>query len=359
MKNTASFKLLNRDFYISISNKCHESFKKIVGLAPQEAQWFNTVTEIYGKNGELVCLELGDNLYVPEQICSPAEVNTSPTMMMDFYKELLKEHSPEETNQIISSMTCWSHSHVNMGVSPSGQDVLQFSQFVNQSQDQNCNKFQIMLIHNKKGDYYSRVFDPYTGLIYEGVPVHIDSEFDLSYISEFAKNKFKTKKLPVLKAKSSLTSSSLFSNLNSSFTYETQEEEKDLLALNTTLAQELLQSILKTDNLDLNSPLKFTLSKAKAALKIIKNEFDDQEYLWFYLLIANEQDKISKFFTLSSAEYFLNKEDNLAKIDSFFIEYLVNTKEAQQDLFKTIFNVYSFIDCVSPKQLQETVSRIF
>ena len=115
--------------YISISNKCHESFKKIVDIAPQEAQWFNTVTEIYGKDGELICLELGDELYIPEQICSATEVNTSPTMMMDFYKEISKTRSVEETNQIISSMTCWSHSHVNMGVSPSGQDVLQFSNF--------------------------------------------------------------------------------------------------------------------------------------------------------------------------------------------------------------------------------------
>lgn len=358
MNSIKPFSILNRNFYISISNKCHESFKKIVDIAPQESQWFNTVNELYDEDGELICLELGDQLYIPEQICSATEVDTSPTMMMDFYKELLKSHTPEETNEIISSMNCWSHSHVNMSVNPSGQDVSQFTQFVKQSQDQQCNKFQIMLIHNKKGDYYSRVFDPYTKLIYEGIPVYIDSEFDLSYIEEAAKVKFKKKALPS-PLKNPYVNSSKFTDLfsfSSSKAYSPLEDEEDLSKVNEALSKDLLNQIYHTTNL--NTKVKLSKKDSVLAYSLLTNEFDQQELLWFYFLISGNKDKIPKFSSLEKVDHFFLNNQNVTGVKNFIIDYFNKTADTLAHLHEIFYTVHSLTDAPTINKLKEIVEDL-
>lgn len=356
MNSIKPFSILNRNFYISISNKCHESFKKIVEIAPQEAQWFNTVTEVYSKDGDLICLELGDQLYIPEQICSAAEVDTSPTMMMDFYKDLLKDHSPEETNQIISSMTCWSHSHVNMGVNPSGQDVAQFTQFVKQAQDQQCNKFQIMLIHNKKGDYYSRVFDPSTGLIYEGIPVYIDSEFDLSYIDDAAKTKFKKKQISLpLRPKASF-SNSKFTDLFSLKEEDIYEDKEDLSKVNESLAKETLLNIY--NSLTFTKKAKLSKRDSLTAYNVLTNEFDNQEILWFYLIISGNKEKVSKFFNPEKVDHFFTNPQNKTGVKDFIVDYFNKNNDTLAHVYELLFTVYSFTDCTTSKNLEEIANQL-
>ena len=43
MKNVSTFSLINKEIKLVINQKYLESVKTIVNLAPQEAQWFNTV----------------------------------------------------------------------------------------------------------------------------------------------------------------------------------------------------------------------------------------------------------------------------------------------------------------------------
>ena len=96
----------------------------------------------------VISLFLSDRIYIPEQNTSIAEVNSTSEMLIKFYKELSQEFKMEEVNNILKNMGCWCHSHHNMGVSPSGQDVRQFTEFVNSSIEQNQNTF--YNVHNSR-----------------------------------------------------------------------------------------------------------------------------------------------------------------------------------------------------------------
>ena len=103
-------------------------------------------------------------MFIPEQTCSAAEVDTSPEMMVKFYKSL-KEEYEHMTNDIMANMTCWCHSHHNMGVSPSGQDVKQFTEQITLAEKRGVALPQIMMIFNKKDQFYSRLWDPEENLM--------------------------------------------------------------------------------------------------------------------------------------------------------------------------------------------------
>ena len=132
-----------------MTHKGLEAIKHIVNIAPQEAQWFNTINVLNEKE-----LHLSEKIYIPTQNTSVAEVNSTSSMLIEFYKEISSNHNVKETNEILNNMGCWSHSHHNMGVSPSIQDENQFITFVNNSIDQNQRTWQLMLIFNKKNEYW-------------------------------------------------------------------------------------------------------------------------------------------------------------------------------------------------------------
>jgi hypothetical protein len=139
-------------------------------------------------------------MYIPEQYCSAAQVESDPMMMVSFFKELQKEYGTEKTNEIMSNLTSWSHSHHNMGVSPSGQDVKQFNEQCKNAMDSGVKNPQIMMIFNKKNCFYSKVFDPELGLIFEHVPFVIQ-DYDFDWITKQAKEKFKKPKYKAPKTK--------------------------------------------------------------------------------------------------------------------------------------------------------------
>ena len=140
MKPSGSLKILNKHPVLLISHEDLCRIKYIVDLAPQEAQWFHRVErEIHGDHIFYRIYEM----YIPEQTCSAAEVDTSPTMMVNFYKSLKEEHG-DETNEIMSNMTCWCHSHHTMGVNPSGQDTKQFKEQITLAEQRDKNNPQII-----------------------------------------------------------------------------------------------------------------------------------------------------------------------------------------------------------------------
>ena len=55
-----------------------------------------------------------------------------------------------------------------------------------------------MLIFNKKDQFYSRVYDPTSGLIFEGVDIQVSTPYDFSYINQAAKTKFLKPKKPAI-----------------------------------------------------------------------------------------------------------------------------------------------------------------
>jgi len=195
MKPLGSFKFLNNSIKIQISHKDLSAIKHLVAVAPQEAQWFHRL-EVISNRGEVI-YRIYD-MFIPEQICSATQVESNDSMMIDFYRELLQEHGPEETNNIMQSMNVWCHSHHNMSPSPSSQDNKQFTEFIKYNLDAGSKVPQIMLIFNKKDQFYSRIFDPNTGYICENITIEVETE-DFSWIDKAAKKKFKKparRKLP-------------------------------------------------------------------------------------------------------------------------------------------------------------------
>lgn len=195
MKPLGSFKFLNNSIKIQISHKDLSAIKHLVAIAPQEAQWFHRL-EVISNRGEVI-YRIYD-MFIPEQICSATQVESSDSMMVDFYRELLQDHGPEETNNIMQSMNVWCHSHHNMSPNPSGQDNKQFAEFIKYNLDAGSKVPQIMLIFNKKDQFYSRIFDPNTGYICENISIEVETE-DFTWIDEAAKKKFKKpapRKLP-------------------------------------------------------------------------------------------------------------------------------------------------------------------
>ena len=71
--------------------------------------------------------------------------------------ELLMELLQSGRRDVIKSLSCWGHSHVNMDVYPSGPDEDQTKSFLRRNM-QRGSKFFIRVIANKRGELYTSVY---------------------------------------------------------------------------------------------------------------------------------------------------------------------------------------------------------
>ena len=348
---------------IVLSSEGLEAIKYIVSKAPQEAQWFNTVEPIVYKNipGE-VFLHLSDKLYIPKQNTSMAQVDSTGAMMMEFYNELKEKHTFEEVNNIISNMTCWSHSHHNMSPNPSAQDDSQFNQLVSMSQDQNLNKYQIMLIFNKKDQFYSRIYDPNTGLIVEGVDIIVENSYDFSYIDDAAKQKFLkpsikktfTKKLNFSKKPTfSYLEDRLHNALNEYETLTTSYldssfEDYESLSLN------YIEDIFFDIHPDLSYLSKLLVQPStieiEETISNMEAYMSEKEILWFSFLVSSSEDKIKNVFTDKQVASYYRQWPK--KVDQKLKYYLSTTNDSLQDFKEKIITILKIKNCNSSKELK-------
>lgn len=84
-------------------------------------------------------------------------------------------------DKTFNNMKCHMHSHVNMGVSPSGTDTKYQNEVVQNEED-----YFIFMIWNKKGDNWAKIVDIKNNILYEDKDISIDS--DVSEDDEWAKN---------------------------------------------------------------------------------------------------------------------------------------------------------------------------
>ena len=127
MKSITSLNLLNLRPVIVIDTEGLQAIKHIVSIAPQEAQWFHTVEPKMDKSFPgIIFLNLSTKLYIPKQNTSVTQVDSTSSMMVEFYNELKEEYVDQSlVNEKLNSMTCWCHSHHEMNPSPSSQDISQ------------------------------------------------------------------------------------------------------------------------------------------------------------------------------------------------------------------------------------------
>ena len=321
MQSVTTYKVLNNLPYINITYKGLLAIKEIVKIAPQEAQWFHTVEPFtYKQSPHEIQLLLSDKIYIPSQNTSAVQVDTTSAMMMDFYKDLQKDYQDQNVvNQKLTAMTCWCHSHHNMSPNPSHQDDLQFNSFISLAKDQEQKSWQIMLIFNKKDQFYSRVYDPHTATIHEGVPINVINDYNFNYIHQAAKDKFKKPKLAPknlwsfnqdsFSAKSSAPKTAAFLDL----------KPTGGQSVNWEIAIEILAeafdwySFESLSTSQHNKKIDFTELRTSDFFGTLANYLDDKEIILFSYLVSKRASDILPIFTEKAFE----KKFALAHYDDF------------------------------------------
>ncbi len=316
MQSVTTYKVLNNLPHINITYKGLLAIKEIVKIAPQEAQWFHTVEPfVYRQSPNEIQLALSDKIYIPSQNTSAVQVDTTAVMMMDFYKELQNDYQDQNiVNQKLTAMTCWCHSHHNMSPNPSHQDDLQFNSFISLAKDQGQKSWQIMLIFNKKDQFYSRVYDPHTSTIHEGVPVNVINDYNFDYIHLAAKNKFKKPKLVAQKNLWSFNHNG--SNKGTLFPEATPSKPAGVEAINWEIAVDIMSEAFSSyafEEKHNDNKIEFTEQEAVRLFAVLANYLDDKEIILFSYLVSKKAQDILPIFTEKAFE----KKFALADYDDF------------------------------------------
>lgn len=339
---------------IIATDKTLQAIKHIVSIAPQEAQWFHTVEAIPVDRNNLE-LHLSEKLYIPKQNTSAAEVDSTSAMMIEFYNDLKQDYSDQDVvNQKLQAMTCWCHSHHNMAPNPSGQDHSQFANFINQSTSQGLQSWQIMLIFNKRGEFYSKVYDPTTGIVWQGVPIQEPSHsYDFAYIDEAAKTKFLK---PPSKFKPKAFSYS-FPKQHS--VKPTRKTEIDPFNINDEVASDLIDDLYEPLKIKLTTATKAKVSgQKKSRLSSTLNQYlDEKEYLWFLYYINDQEARL-----LSSARKLFSNEKHslISEIDPvqeqlYIDNYFTKTKDTLDQLKDKLSFVLHLCDCTSYQSFESVL----
>lgn len=117
--------------------------------------------------GTVEMLESGKHFIIHEvflfnQDVSSVTTEITPEGLSSFAEEILQRPDGME---VWNSMKMWGHSHVNMGITPSGQDDKQMLEFSNIGHD-----YFIRLIGNKKGEMKLDFYDYKAGITYLDIP---------------------------------------------------------------------------------------------------------------------------------------------------------------------------------------------
>lgn len=116
------------------------------------------------------------NIYevtICDQEVSETTVELDEKGIQKIAEELISANRENEMNNV----RCWGHSHVDMSVSPSGQDDKTFEEYYKQ-----CGDYFIRLIMNRKGEYYIDLADYEEGVIYKNLKltfIYPENEFQL------------------------------------------------------------------------------------------------------------------------------------------------------------------------------------
>ena len=132
-----------------------EAYKKMqcyIDVCNKEVGWLGTAY----KEGNVVRIT---DVFLFEQEVHATTCELTPGGIADFITNLYMTIDTDEAMEISNNLTCWGHSHVNMGVSPSAQDDIQLRSFSTSGHD-----WFIRVIGNKKGEFEYTYIDYNTGV---------------------------------------------------------------------------------------------------------------------------------------------------------------------------------------------------
>jgi len=119
-----------------------------------EISWYGTVDIKEDKDNVVFKIE---DVYLFNQTCSTVETTIESKDWANAVAKLIREGR----NDIYDRLFLWGHSHVNMGIHPSGRDDKQMEDFYTKS----CSTYMIRLICNKDGDMDYTIYDYISGII--------------------------------------------------------------------------------------------------------------------------------------------------------------------------------------------------
>lgn len=159
---------------IYITSDAYVKMRKLVDDTTTEIGWYGTVTKCPGL----------DNVYVIEDILVYPQTVSGATCVQDDDK--IFEFELSLTTEQVNHKRFHGHSHVNMGVTPSGVDEQFYQDILTQVTD-----YFIITITNKRDEYTVRFYDMENNILYSDLPIQVLTsngiKLDLWYEEEIKK----------------------------------------------------------------------------------------------------------------------------------------------------------------------------
>lgn len=141
---------------IYISANAYVKMRMLVDQMSTEVGWYGTVTKCPGLQETYVI----EDILVYPQTVTGATCEQDETKMFDFEMSL--------TTEQVNTKRFQGHSHVNMGVTPSGVDEQFYQDLLTQ-----VNDYFIICITNKKNDYTVRFYDVENNILYTDLELKV------------------------------------------------------------------------------------------------------------------------------------------------------------------------------------------
>lgn len=160
---------------VYLTAQTYIKIQKLIEASSDELAWHGTVTKL-------------DNAYLIDDVFVYPQTVTSVTVDSD--EEAYAKWLMELDDDIINRLRFQGHSHVNMGVTPSGRDTGNWQAFLNLLKD---DEFYIFCIANKKDQFYWTIYDMKTNIIFENKDIEmIVIDNDCLSIKDWVKENIQT-----------------------------------------------------------------------------------------------------------------------------------------------------------------------
>ena len=141
---------------VFISSEAYIKMRTLVDKTSTELGWYGFVSKLPGL----------DNVYVIEDIIVYPQKVTGATCEQD--EDRMFEFEMSLTTEQVRARRFQAHSHVNMGVTPSGVDEAFYQDLLSQVRD-----YYIIMVTNKRGDNHIRFYDMENNIVYTELELKI------------------------------------------------------------------------------------------------------------------------------------------------------------------------------------------
>ena len=148
-----TFGSVQRKAELRFSEKAWYKMQALVRECDKEVGWHGVARRLEepGKDAYLI-----EDIFVYPQMVTGATITTNQKEYEAWLNKL-----PDE---VFNNMRMQGHSHVNMGVSPSGTDISLYERTLQQVED---TMFQIFLIWNKRNEHHIKIYDMEKNILFE------------------------------------------------------------------------------------------------------------------------------------------------------------------------------------------------